>query len=453
MPAHLLQPFKTVAMRFLIFILLFCFSVASQAQTREELERQRLQLKKEIEETEKLLNSNKVATKESLTQWRLISNKVALQDKVIDNINKDLRILDNNIYTIQKDINHYNRILDTLKAEYAKGMVYAYKNRSNYQFLNFIFSASSFNDAIKRITYLKSYRNYQEVQGENILRTQALRQKRIEDLGGSKKMKSTTLQNQSKELKVLEVQKIEKDRVLNELKKQGKTLNNQIAAKKKQMQKVSNAIAAAIRKAQEEARREALAKAAAEEKRRKEAEKANTATAATAPSKPSGTNNGSVGTIKTAPIKTATGSSVLLNAENIALNNRFEQNRGTLPWPVDKGYVMMHYGNNKLPSGSDIVISNITISTEVGTPVKSVFAGEVSNVLTIDDMEVVIIQHGKYFTTYSNLSGVSVKKGQEVSTGQTIGRAAANLEGIGAVDFFMSDEKSNFDPERWLRRK
>ena len=155
------------------------------------------------------------------------------------------------------------------------------------------------------------------MQGENILRTQALRQKRIEDLGGSKKMKSTTLQNQSKELKVLEVQKIEKDRVLNELKKQGKTLNNQIAAKKKQMQKVSNAIAAAIRKAQEEARREALAKAAAEEKRRKEAEKANTATAATAPSKPSGTNNGSVGTIKT-----ATGSSVPVSYTHLDVYKR-----------------------------------------------------------------------------------------------------------------------------------
>ena len=435
-------------------LLLSSISISSQAQSREELEKQRQQLKKEIAETEKQLSSNKVKTKESLAQWKLISNKVALQDRVIDNISKDLRILDNNIYNIQKDINRYNRLLDTLKQEYAKSMVYAYKNRSNYQFMNFIFSASSFNDAVKRITYLKSYRNYQQIQGENILRTQELRKKRIEDLGGSKRIKSTTLQTQSKELATLESQQQEKDRILAELKKQGKTLNNQIAAKKRQMQKVSGAIAAAIKKAQEEARREAIAKAAAIEKTRKDAARAEEK--ALASNKPTTTTASPTKSVA-APTKPAVvkpvSTSVLLNAENIALNNRFEQNRGSLPWPVDKGYVLMHFGPNKLPSGSDISISNVTIATDIGSAVKSVFSGSVSNVLTIDDMQVVIIQHGKYFTTYSNLSGVTVQKGQDVSTGQTIGRVAANLEGVGAVDFFMSNETSNFDPEKWLRRR
>jgi murein hydrolase activator len=444
-------------LKYLFPLLLLSFvSISSQAQSREELEKQRQQLKKEIAETEKQLSSNKVKTKESLAQWKLISNKVALQDRVIDNISKDLRILDNNIYSIQKDINRYNRLLDTLKQEYAKSMVYAYKNRSNYQFMNFIFSASSFNDAVKRITYLKSYRNYQQIQGENILRTQELRKKRIEDLGGSKRIKSTTLQTQSKELATLESQQQEKDRILAELKKQGKTLNNQIAAKKRQMQKVSGAIAAAIKKAQEEARREAIAKAAADERRRKDAERAeekSTAATKTAITKTTTAPTKSVAAPTKPAVVKPVSTSVLLNAENIALNNRFEQNRGSLPWPVDKGYVLMHFGPNKLPSGSDISISNVTIATDIGSAVKSVFSGSVSNVLTIDDMQVVIIQHGKYFTTYSNLSGVTVQKGQDVSTGQTIGRVAANLEGVGAVDFFMSNETSNFDPEKWLRRR
>ena len=119
-------------------IVLLMLTLMSKAQSREELERQRVQLRKEIEETEKQLNNNKVKTKEGLLQWKLISNKVALQDKVVDNINKDLRLLDNNIYSIQRDINRYNKLLDTLKEEYAKSMVYAYKNRGNYDFLNFI---------------------------------------------------------------------------------------------------------------------------------------------------------------------------------------------------------------------------------------------------------------------------------------------------------------------------
>jgi septal ring factor EnvC (AmiA/AmiB activator) len=433
-------------------VLLCSLSFSSFAQTREELERQRQQLRKEIEETEKQLSSNKAKTKESLLQWKLINNKVELQDKVITNINKDLRILDNNIYTIQKDVRRYDKLLDTLRQEYAKSMVYAYKNRSNYDFLNFIFSASNFNDAIKRITYLKSYRNYQEIQGENILRTQELRKDRIADLSGTKRQKSVTLQGQSKELAVLAAQQKEKDRILAELKKQGKTLNNQISAKKKQMQKVNNAIASAIKKAQEEARREAIAKAAAEDRRRKDAEKATVKTPSKENPSPSTTPTKSVASTRVAaPVKKT--ESVLLNAENTALNTSFEKNRGTLPWPIDRGYVLMHYGENKLPSGSTIVLTNVTISADIGSPVKVVFDGTVSTIQSIDDMQVVIIQHGKYFTTYSNLSSVSVSKGQQVKTGQVIGKVAANFDGVGAVDFYMSNESSNFDPERWLRRR
>jgi septal ring factor EnvC (AmiA/AmiB activator) len=377
---------------------------------------------------------------------------VALQDRVIDNINKDLRILDNNIYTIQKDVKRFDKLLDTLKQEYAKSMVYAYKNRSNYEFLNFIFSASNFNDAIKRITYLKSYRNYQEIQGENILRTQELRRDRIADLSGTKKQKSVTLQGQSKEMAALAAQQKEKDRILAELKKQGKTLNNQISAKKKQMQKVNNAIASAIKKAQEEARREAIAKAAAEDRRKKEADKAIAKNTPTESSSSPSTNTKSVAVPK-APVAVKKVESVLLNPENTALNNSFEKNRGSLPWPVDRGYVLMHYGPNKLPSGSDIVLTNVTISSDIGSAVKVVFDGTVSTVQSIDDMQVVIIQHGKYFTTYSNLSSVSVQKGQQVRTGQVIGKVAANFDGVGAMDFYMSNESSNFDPEKWLRRR
>ncbi len=70
-----------------------------------------------------------------------------------------------------------------------------------------------------------------------------------------------------------------------------------------------------------------------------------------------------------------------------------------------------------------------------------------------EDNQLVILQHGRYFTTYSNLSGVSVQKGQEVRTGQVLGKVAPNFDGIGAIDFFISNETTNFDPETWLRRR
>ena len=424
-------------------------SAFAQPQTREELEKQRQQLKKEIEETEKLLKSNKTQTKENLLQYNLISQKVNLQDRVIDNINKDLSLLDNSMYTISKDIHRYDRLLDTLKQEYAKSMVYAYKNRSNYEFLNFIFSAANFNDAIKRISYLKSYRTYREMQGENIIRTQDLRKKRIVDLSGTKEQKNQVLEVQSSEMALLETQQKEKDRVLAELKKQGKQLNKQIAAKQKQMQKVTIAIAAAIKRAQTEARNEAIAKANAEKERlRKEAER-NAKT--TTPDK----SNPVIKPPVINPIKPVTPKteSVLLNADNIALNANFEKNRGALPWPLDRGVVLMHYGTNSLPSGTIMDVTSVTISSDIGSTVKSVFDGTVTAVQQVEDMMVVIIQHGRYFTTYSNLTGVTVQKGQQIKTGQSLGKVASNFDGIGAIDFYISNETSNYDPEKWLRRK
>lgn len=435
---------------FLFFATLLSLSSYAQPQSREELEKQRQQLKKEIEETEKQLKKNQAQTRENLLQFNLINRKVNLQDKVIDNINRDLSILNNNMYSISKDIRKYDRLLDTLKQEYAKSMVYAYKNRSNYDFLNFIFSSSNFNDAMKRISYLKSYRTYREMQGQNIVRTQTLRKKKIDDLSFAKTEKNEVLEVQNKELTVLETQKKEKDRVLNELKKQGKQLNKQIAAKQKQMQKVNNAIAAAIRRAQEEARKEALARAAAEKDRLRklaDAEKAKSTTGVK-----TNTESPKTTTVKANP-EPVKRESVLLNDNNIALNTSFEKNRGSLPWPLDRGVVLMHYGANTLPSGTVMNVTSVTISSEVGSSVKAVFDGTVTAVQPVEDMTVVIVQHGRYFTTYSNLSGVNVQKGQQIKTGQTLGRVAVNFDGIGAIDFYISNENSNYDPEKWLRRR
>jgi len=429
-----------------VFLFLTCIFLLSaavlQAQTREELEKQRAQLKKEMEQTQKLLNSNKAKTKENLVQWKLINDKVNLQNRIIDNLSKDINLLDNNIYSNQREINRYNKLLDTLKEEYAKSMVYAYKNRGNYAFLNFIFSAASFNDAIRRVAYLKYYRDYRKKQGENILRTQELRRQRIAELGGIKVQKSEVLKTKDKEMASLEVQKQEKDKIMSELKKQGKELNTQLATYKKQMKKVDNAIAAAINKALADAKKAALKKA-------NEEAAANKAAEATAPAiKPAvkGSTTGKTATTKKAP------ESILLNAENIALNENFVKNRGILPWPVDKGVTIMHYGNNTLPSGSVITVNGITVSSDIGSNVKAVFDGVVSNVVFIEDMQVVIIQHGKYFSTYSNLNNVSVQRGQNIKTGQVIGKVAANLDGVGAIDFFINDERGNLDPERWLKR-
>ena len=412
---------------------LLSFSVIAQ-ETREDLEKQRTQIKKEMEQTQKLLNSNKLKTKENLVQWKLINDKVNLQNRLIENIGKDINILDNNIYTNQREINQYNKLLDTLKEEYAKSMVYAYKNRNNYDFLSFIFSAASFNDAIKRIAYLKYYRSYREKQGENILRTQELRKQRLNELGSIKEKKNEVLKSKDREMSALETQKGEKDRIVNELRKEGKELNNQLTNFKKQNAKVERAIAAAIKKARDDARKAAI-------------KNSNATTATTKPN----TERPTTPNTRIEPVKAP--ESILLNAGNIELNENFKKNRGMLPWPVDKGVPILHFGSNKLPSGSTIVVTGLTVATDIGSNVKAVFDGEITKIVFIEDMQVVIIQHGEYFSTYSNLGSVSVKTGQNVKTGQVIGKAAANLDGNGAIDLYINDEKgNNIDPEKWLKR-
>lgn len=441
----------------IVFALLasFLFSLSSFAQTpaQQELEKERQQLKREIEQAQELLDKNKKTTKENLVTLTLLNRKLNLQESVIENISKDINLLDNTIFKSQKDINKLKLLLDTLKEEYAKSMVYAYKNRSNSDFLNFIFSSSSFNDAIKRITYLKSYRNYREMQGENILRTQQLLKDRIDELSGTKKKKSVVLQSQSRELSALEIQQNEKNALLAKLKAQGKELNNQIAAKKKQMQKVSNAIAAAIRRAQDLARKEAIERAKAEKIKRDAETKKEIA------DNKANNNSATKPNVTKPPVKSITPpvnqESVLLgSAADIKLNANFKNNQGSLPWPVEKGYVMMRFGRQKL-EGVGIILDNpgLTIGSDVGSPVKALFDGEVISVTNIDNMQAVVLKHGAYFTTYSNLTDVNLSRGQLIRIGQVLGKVMANDEGVGSIDLIISNERSNLNPESWLRRR
>lgn len=417
-----------------------------KSKEQQDLEKQRQELKKEIEQTQKTLDNITKSTKVNSGQYALIKHKLDLQNNVIQNIGRDINLLDNNINRSQRDIRKLSLLLDTLKKEYAKSMVYAYKNRSNSDFLNFIFSASSFNDAMKRVAYLKSYRAYREMQGENILRTQNLLRGKVSDLNTTKLKKGETLEVQNQERTVLADEEQKKNQVLAQLKAQSKELNAHIAASKKQMAKVSSAIAIAIKRARDEAIAKAKAEAAAKLKKEKEEAAANipanpkVSVKTTAPAK-----------TKTAPTKTV--ESFPLDAQGKVLNASFESNRGSLPWPVDKGYILVDYGTQKLDIGVTINNPGITIGCDIGTPVKAIFDGEVSGVSNIDNMQVVILKHGRYFSTYSNLTGVNLARGQSIHTGQVLGRAAANDEGVGAIDLITSNERGNVDPKTWLRRR
>jgi septal ring factor EnvC (AmiA/AmiB activator) len=424
---------KKIVTAFIFFLI--AFAASAQQPTKDELERQREQLKKEIQATEKALIETQKTTKVNVGQLTLINKKLNLQDNVIKNISGEIRKLSDNIYLSQLEINKIQRILDTLKVEYAKSMIYAYKNRSNYDFLNFIFSANNFNDAIKRIAYLKSYRNYREMQAENILKTQAMLEAKIKTLSGMKSEKKDVLSEKDKELDKLQKQKEEKATIVSQLKGRQEELLAQVRAKRKQDAKLKNAITAMIRREIEKARAEAARK-----------EKERLAAAA----KNNNTGTAKANTSSSAKASIPSGSVLVSSEADKELNASFEKNKGSLPWPCD-GYVITHFGRNQYPGGIDYDNPGVSIGVKPGASVKSVFDGEVTLVNYMDDKQVVFIKHGKYFTVYSNLASASVSRGDKVHTGQVIGRAGLNDDGNGEVDFILMDENNNVNPESWLK--
>ena len=436
----------------IILILAICSSLAVFAQQdKSELERERQELQNELKEMQGIYNKLKGQSKQALGQLSLINRKINLQERYIGSISKEIRMIEDDLYRSNLEIYRLQKQLDTLKMEYARTVVYAYKNRSSYDYLNFIFSAASFNDAIKRIAYLKSYRTYREKQVTNILETQDLIAKRKLQQQQRKNEKNVALQNQTKERTVLDVQRKEKDVVLKSLKTQEKDLQKQIASKKKKDRDLKNAIAAIIKREIDAAT--AKAKADAEAKRKAD-EAARKAAAPTTPvTTPGSTNTASTTPRATAPVKKPA-SYLELNDKDIALGSSFANNRGKLPWPVDNGVVSIHFGRYKI-EGTLIEGDNpgITIATQPGNTIKAVFEGEVVGVYNIGDGMVVTVRHGKYFTTYSNLASTSVRKGDNVKTGQALGKAGRDEEGSGGqIDFLLMVEKNNVNPEPWLRR-
>ena len=309
--------------------------------------------------------------------------------------------------------------------------------------INFLFSASSFNDAIRRIQYLKSYRGYREEQVENINKAQNLLEVRINTLNENKKEKSKVLIEQNKEMKTLQGEKEEQSTYVTKLKAREKELGKELAAKKRVANNLQNAISAIVKREIEAARKREIEEAKKAAAAAKAAENKTGSTAGTttkAPAEPKSSTPGrKYNVLESTP-------------EVTKVSVSFEQNRRNLPWPVEKGTISSPYGRNKI-EGTSLYEDNsgVTIATVQGVNVKSVFEGVVSAVYDIQGSQTVTIKHGKYFTTYYNLTSVSVGKGDAVKMGQSIGKAGVNDDGDGEILFVVTQESRFMDPELWLK--
>jgi septal ring factor EnvC (AmiA/AmiB activator) len=433
------------------FILFFLIALVHQiviGQSRDELEKRRKQIQGEIEQLQKQQSTISKDKKASLGQLNLIQSKLQKRFAVIENINDEVRLIDNNIYSSNREIYRLEKQLDTLKEHYGRTIEYAYKNRSSYDMLNFIFTSSGFNDAVKRVAYLKSYREYREDQVANISKTKTELERKKNQLSQNKQEKSKALEEQNKQRQILEEEKNEKAGFVNKLKAREKELLNELAAKKRLDKNLQNAIASIVRREIEDARK----KAAAEDAKRIALENAAKAKAAN--------ESGAVkapATTTTAPKPAATvrKTTVLESTPEVTrVSVGFENNRRNLPWPVETGTITSGFGKRSI-EGTKLMEDNIglTIGTQQGATVKAVFEGVVSSVFDVAGSQAVTIKHGKYFTTYYNLSSVSVSKGAQVTMGQLIGKAGVNDDGDGEILFVVNNESTFVDPQGWLKSK
>jgi septal ring factor EnvC (AmiA/AmiB activator) len=443
-----------------ILLLMVTCTLGSFAQSSSsDLKKQQAEIQREIDDLKKQLAETNKYKRKSLAELNLVQKKLRLRESQIKNINQQINLIQGDINQSWRDIVKLRAELDTLKIQYEKSVVYAYKNRSNYDFVNFIFSAGSFNDALKRMAYLKSYRAYREQQAANIANTQTQLEQKINNLNLSKKEKSSVLEEQNKQFKVLAEERAEKNTVVSKIKGQEKELLKDMTAKRKQDNKLKAAISAAIKR-EIEAEKKRLAAIEKERKAKEDAAKKAAATAAAAAKKEEGSSTATAKPaakpVEEKPAAPAKPLDVLDTRAEVKLaSDNFEKNKGSLPWPVNSGRVAMKFGLNTFEGLENIKFNNdgITIEAEANSSIKAVFDGEVSAIFSIGTIQAVIIKHGKYFTTYSNLSKVTVSKGEKVKTGQLIGRLEEKDAGRGELEFIITnDSQVNLNPELWLNK-
>ena len=393
----------------LICICFACFfnhSIAQNSNSRDELQRQSQTLQKELDALNNLLEQTKKNKKSSLAQLALIRNKISKRTSLINGIAKQVKVLDAAIQSNQQDVRRLNNELDTLKYRYAKSIVFAYQSRSGYEYLNFLFSAGSFNDAVKRITYLKSYRQNREAQALSIGLSEQNLQSKITILSENKQDRMKTLSVQTVQLKVLQDDRKEQDKVVSQLKSKEQEITTQVRQKEAQRRKMQAAIAAVIKREMQEAVKR-------ENDRLAKLKAANVANNKTTPSNEEKTKSiPNVNKVE-GGLKSTTSnrpySALETTEEGRETSISFEINKGGLPWPVATGIVNIHFGIESIPGTKlDRKSDGIELAVPKGTTVKSVANGTVVYVGDVNGDKTVLIKHGKYFTAFSCLSSASV---------------------------------------------
>lgn len=487
---------------FVCIILLGTCAVYSYGQqTRAEIQQEQKSLQKELNDLNETLSQVRKTRRLSLRELNLLEKKIKARQSLIESINEEMEDLNLKIKKYNAEVQTNKKQLDTLTSNYAESLVFAYKNRGKYNYINFLFSSNSFNEAIRRVAYLKSYRAYRETQADNIKKAQAVLRANIAKLEDTKSEKRIAAGQQNSQLTALQSDRNEKDSAIVDLKSREGEIGKEIAANAAKRRKLQEVLRQVIRREIQEAERKErerqarIAKAKEEEARRariaeqqrilkeREQEIARQKAAAAARKNNAGKQDagnevaaaGQPGKDETNkdqasgsgpsklreeqksdvdPQRLGRSYNVLESTEKTLTQSLdFEKNRGSLPWPVTGGFISGAYGVQSIPGTTLKEVNDGVEITATGgnTTVKSVASGTVSVVIS-DETYAVIVRHGKYFTTYSNLKDVAVQKGDEVKAGTILGHMSTGLSGVASVFFMVTDSQGNpLNPMTWIQ--
>ena len=412
--------------KFLLSLVFICMTslMWSQSSQQEKLEERKSQIQREIRDNEELLQSVKKKEKTAVSVIDIQNKKIQLKEKLINMTEKQTKLLNNDMYINQVQINKLKDKLKSLKEDYARMVVKSYKSRSEQSRAMFVLSSNSFLQAYKRAQYMKQYTNYRKLQGEDI----KLKSNQLDDYNGKlniqKVAKQKLITENVKERVSLELEKKKQQKLVDSIKKD----KNKIAAEIKKKQQESKAIDRQIDRLIREAIAEANRKAAAEKV------KANP---------------------KAAVTKAAVSSSrIVLTAESKIIADNFKSNRGRLPFPVERGFISLGFGDQPHPIYKSLTIHNsgVEITTDQGSSARAVFDGVVTSVIVLSPVnKAVMIQHGDFFTVYQNLSSVSVSKGDKVTRKQNVGKVRTSGEtGKTVLKFLILQNTTYNNPASWL---
>ena len=440
-------------MKRLLFVFLIILTTGLQAQTKEELQRQKVLLQDQIDLASELLLKTKNTKEASLSELQTLNQKIEARNKLIRTMDRQIRSIDREVMRKAKEIKKLEIRVDSLKSDYADLIKLAQRQQKPRNQILFILSSSSFAQAAKRMQYFKDMAAYRERQVQQIAVAQETLARERETLIAKKAEKIQVQTAQEGEKLALQADAQVQETTVQNLQSKESTLKKDIDKKQREAQQleqqIKRIIAEEMRKAKERAERSSLEGEAKElglvsgkDYSRRTSNKA----------------------LKKLIDKTRAakgldvrddGPSFAMTPEARALANNFASNKGALPWPVERGIITGKFGKHPHPIVKGVIVDNphIEITTEENATVRSVFEGEVSSVVPIPGANVmVLVRHGNYFTVYSNLINVKVKAGDVVSLKEPIGTAFTDEEGKTMVQLGIWKDADIQDPNPWLAK-